>query len=60
MCLGVSCIKWGKTREKSSTHNGKCVNTIQRLDWGESIKEIALELGVGKSTVVDWKRTEVK
>lgn len=32
------------------------VNAIRRLDSGESAKKIALELGVGKSTVGDWKK----
>lgn len=31
-------------------------NALKRLDKGESIKKIAVELGVGEVTVGDWKR----
>lgn len=29
---------------------------LKRLDKGESVKKIAVELGVGKSTIGDWKK----
>lgn len=32
------------------------LRAVNRLDSGESAKKIALELGVGKSTVGDWKK----
>lgn len=32
------------------------LQAIKRLDKGESAKKIAAEMGVGKSTVGDWKK----
>lgn len=39
---------------------GDKLRAIQRLDSGESAKKISLELGVGKSTVGDWKTNRVE
>lgn len=36
------------------------LNAVKRLEAGESGKKIALELGVGSSTVSDWKKNRVQ
>lgn len=36
------------------------LEATQRLDKGESVKRICDELGVGKSTVNDWRRSRFK
>ena len=33
------------------------LDALQRLDHGESVAKLASELGVGVTTVKDWKKT---
>jgi len=52
-------------RKTKRTKRKRCVVTMQqkltaleRLDKGESVKKISDELGVGVTTVKDWKRNK--
>lgn len=49
------CVMSGKRKRVVVSLETKW-NALKRLDKGESIKKIAVELGVGKVIVGDWKR----
>lgn len=50
----------GEKRKKVAITMGDKHCAIQRLDSGESAKKISLELGVGKTTVGDWKKNRAE
>jgi transposase len=50
----------GDKRKKVVVTMEEKLRTIQRLDSGVTAKNIASELGVGKSTVGDWKKNRAE
>lgn len=43
-------------RKKTVVTMEEKLHAIRRMDAGETAKKIAAEMGVGKSTVSDWKK----
>lgn len=60
--LSVVVFFCGVLSDMSNKRKKLCVSVeekyraIKRIDNGESAKKIALELGVGTSTVSDWRK----
>lgn len=49
-------FKMASKRKKVVVSMDKKLDAINRIDKGEALKKIAAELGVGTSTVSDWKK----
>lgn len=56
ICVLAACLIMSNKRKKIVVTIEQKLEAIKRLDSGESAKKIAFELGVGKSTVGDWKK----
>lgn len=50
----------GDKRKKVVVTLEEKLQAIKRMDCGESVNKIALELGVGKTTVGDWRRNRAE